>query len=138
MEALQPEIRMVKRFSRRRCQLCKAHDDFRKPASLSEPARLSARFVLGLAGPAMRTKKPPGLISPTGLTKLVAHAAMGVAMGLLFALVVTLINPSGIVIFAGDGANPDHTVSLGALVLTFAIGATLTGVIFMMTENNDS
>ena len=83
----------------------------------------------------MRTRKPPGLISPTGLTKLVAHAAMGVAMGLLFALVVTLINPSGIVIFAGDG---DHTVSLGALVLTFAIGATLTGVIFMMTENNDS
>jgi hypothetical protein len=86
----------------------------------------------------MRTKKPPGLISPTGLTKLVAHAAMGVAMWLLFALVVTLINPSGIVIFAGDGANPDNTVSLGALVLTFAIGATLTGIIFMMTENNDS
>ena len=86
----------------------------------------------------MRTKKPPGLISPTGLTKLVAHAAMGVAMGLLFALVVTLINPSGIVIFAGDRANPENTVSLGALVLTFAIGATLTGIIFMMTENRDS
>jgi hypothetical protein len=86
----------------------------------------------------MRTKKPPGLISPTGLAKLVAHAAMGVAMGLLFALAVTLVNPSGIVIFAGDGANSDSTVSLGALVLTFAIGATLTGVIFMMTENDDS
>ena len=86
----------------------------------------------------MRTKKPPGLISPTGLTKLVAHAAMGVAMGLLFALAVTLINPSGIVIFAGDGATPDNTVSLGTLVLTFAIGATLTGIVFMMTENNDS
>jgi hypothetical protein len=84
----------------------------------------------------MRTKKPPGLISPTGLTKLVAHAAMGVAMGLLFALAVTLINPSGIISFAGDGLN--NTVSLGALVLTFAIGATLTGAIFIMTEKNDS
>lgn len=84
----------------------------------------------------MRTKKPPGLISPAGLTKLVAHAAMGVAMGLLFALAVTLINPSGIVSFAGEG--PDSTVSLGALVLTFAIGATLTGAIFMMTEEDHS
>jgi hypothetical protein len=63
---------------------------------------------------------------------------MGVAMGLLFALAVTLVNPSGIVFFAADGANPDNTVSLGALVLTFAIGATLTGVIFMMTEESDS
>jgi len=84
----------------------------------------------------MRTKKPPGLISPAGLTKLVAHAAMGVAMGLLFALAVTLINRSGIVSFAGDGAH--NTVSLGALVLTFAIGATLTGAIFMMTEEDNS
>jgi hypothetical protein len=57
-------------------------------------------------------------------------------MGLLFALAVILINPSGIVFFAVDGA--DNTVSLGALVLTFAIGATLTGVIFMMTEESDS
>lgn len=86
----------------------------------------------------MRTKKPPGLLSPTGLTKLVAHAAMGVAMGLLFALAVVFINPSGIVFFAGDGANPDNTVSLGALVLTFGIGATLTGAVFIMTEENDS
>ena len=84
----------------------------------------------------MRTKRPPGLISPTGLTKLISHAAMGVAMGLLFGLVVTLISPSGIVSFAGDG--PDNVVSLGALVLTFAIGATLTGAVFMMTEKSDS
>ena len=86
----------------------------------------------------MSTRKPPGLISPTGLTKLVAHAAMGVAMGLLFALIVTLTHPSGIVFFAGDGSSSDNTVSLGALVLTFAIGATLTGLIFMMTEESDS
>ena len=45
----------------------------------------------------MRTNKPPGLLSPAGLTKLVAHAAMGVAMGLLFALALILIHPSGIV-----------------------------------------
>jgi hypothetical protein len=86
----------------------------------------------------MRTKKPPKLLSPAGLTKLFAHAAMGVAMGLLFALIVILINRSGIPVFAADSANPDNAVSLGALVLTFAIGATLTGVIFMMTDENDS
>jgi len=84
----------------------------------------------------MRTKKPSGLISPTGLTKLVAQAAMGVAMGLLFALAVSLINRHGIVTFSGDGAH--NTVSLAALVLTFAIGATLTGAIFMMTEKDKS
>jgi hypothetical protein len=66
------------------------------------------------------------------------HAAMGVAMGLLFALIASLIHPSGIVFFAGDGSSSDNTVSLGALVLTFAIGATLTGPIFMMTEESDS
>lgn len=86
----------------------------------------------------MRTKKPPKLLSPAGLTKLVADAAMGVAMGLLFALIVTLINRSGIAVFAADSVNPDNAVSLGALVLTFAIGATLTGVIFMITDENDS
>jgi hypothetical protein len=86
----------------------------------------------------MRLRKPPGLMSPAGLTKLGAHAVMGVAMGLLFALAMTLISPSGIVFLAGDGANPDNTLSLGALVLTFAIGTTLTGAIFMMTEENDS
>jgi hypothetical protein len=84
----------------------------------------------------MRTKKPPKLLSAAGLTKLVAHAAMGVAMGLLFALIVSLINRSGIAVFAADSANPDNAVSLGALVLTFAVGATLTGVIFMITEND--
>jgi hypothetical protein len=100
-----------------------------------EPAWLAERFAFDFQGPAMRTKRPPGLLSPTGLTKLGVHAAMGVAMGLLFALVVILINPSGIVFFAADGAS---RVSLGALVLTFAIGATLTGAIFMMTEQDDS
>ncbi|TMJ24481.1 MAG: hypothetical protein E6G93_00190 [Alphaproteobacteria bacterium] len=86
----------------------------------------------------MRTNKPPGLLSPAGLTKLVAHAAMGVAMGLLFALALILVHPSGIVFLYGDGANADGIVAMGALVLSFAIGTTLTGAIFMMTEEDKS
>jgi hypothetical protein len=86
----------------------------------------------------MRTNKPPGLLSPAGLTKLVAHAAMGVAMGLLFALALILIHPSGIVFLYGDGVNADGIVAMGALVLSFAIGTTLTGAIFMMTEEDKS
>jgi hypothetical protein len=34
----------------------------------------------------MRTRKPSGLAAPLGLLRLVSHAAMGVAMGLAFAL----------------------------------------------------
>jgi hypothetical protein len=103
----------------------------------SEPAWLCRRFTLALWMLAMRTKKPPRLISAAGLARLGTHATMGIAMGLVFALVVILINPSGIVLFAGDAASANDTVPLGALALTFAIGAALTGAILMMTEEDD-
>src|SRR5450830_482585 len=51
----------------------------------------------------MRTKKPAGLASRSGLLQLGGHAAMGVAMGLGFALILTLIDPAGM----GRNARPD-------------------------------
>ncbi|HEX9471976.1 MAG TPA: hypothetical protein VF957_20835 [Bradyrhizobium sp.] len=84
----------------------------------------------------MQTKKPSGLVTPAGLLKLVGHAAMGVAMGLALALILILMDPSGIASAVDHGGSQGFTVFVGTLVLSFAIGATLTGVVFMMTDDN--
>jgi len=42
----------------------------------------------------MRVKKSPGLISPTGVIKLMTHAMMGAALGLGFSLALILSNPA--------------------------------------------
>jgi hypothetical protein len=41
----------------------------------------------------MRTKKPSGLISSAGAVRLMSHAMMGAALGLVFGLILTLANP---------------------------------------------
>jgi hypothetical protein len=83
----------------------------------------------------MRAKKPTGLASPSGLLRLGGHAAMGVAMGLAFALMLILVDPAGIATLVDHGGSRAITVFVGTLVLTFAIGATLTGAVFIMTED---
>jgi len=92
--------------------------------------RLSKRFRFETTESLLHTKRPSGLISPSGLLKLVGHAAMGVAMGLAFALILILVDPSGIATLSQG-----ITVFVGTLVLIFGIGATLTGVVFIMTED---
>ena len=84
----------------------------------------------------MRTKKPAGLVSPSGLLKLAGHTAMGVAMGLGLALLMIVIDPSGIAALVGHGGSQAIIVFVGTLVLTFGIGATLTGAVFIMTEDH--
>ncbi|MDB5638641.1 MAG: hypothetical protein JWP51_3549 [Bradyrhizobium sp.] len=84
----------------------------------------------------MHAKKPSGLVTPSGLLKLIGHAAMGVAMGLAFALLLVLVDPLGIATLVGHGGSQGITVFVGTLMLTFGIGATLTGAIFIMTEDN--
>ena len=86
--------------------------------------------------PQVQTRKPSGLITASGLLKLVGHAAMGVAMGLAFALLLILIDPSGSATLIEHAGGQGITVFVGTLVLTFAIGATLTGAVFIMTEDN--
>ena len=86
----------------------------------------------------MRTKKPSVLPKPSAVLKLASHAVMGVAMGLAFALVLSLIDKYGLVNLIDHSADPETTILefVGTLVLTFGIGATLTGLIFIMTEDS--
>jgi len=83
----------------------------------------------------MRTRKRLGLVSPSGLLKLLGHATMGVAMGLAFALMLILIDPAGTATLIAHGGRQAAAVMVGTLVATFGIGATLTGAIFILTED---
>jgi hypothetical protein len=84
----------------------------------------------------VQTRKPSGLITASGLLKLVSHTAMGVAMGLAFALLLILIDPSGSATLIEHGGSQGIVGFVGTLVLTFAIGATLTGAVFILTEDD--
>jgi len=83
----------------------------------------------------MRTKQRSKLASPSGLLELAGHTAMGVAMGLGFALMLVLIDPADIATLIAHGGSQATAVFVGTLVLTFAIGATLTGAVLILTED---
>ncbi|OKO71046.1 hypothetical protein [Bradyrhizobium sp. AS23.2] len=85
----------------------------------------------------MRVKKSPGLISPTGVIKLMTHAMMGAALGLVFSLALVLSNPA-VAKLLNDGGSQAVVVFALTLVTTFAIGATLTGVVFILAEDKQS
>ena len=61
---------------------------------------------------------------------------MGVAMGLTFALLLIVVDPSGIATQSGNGGSGGITTFLSTIALTFAIGATLTGAVFIMMEDS--
>ncbi|MBI5263125.1 MAG: hypothetical protein HY852_15045 [Bradyrhizobium sp.] len=85
----------------------------------------------------MRTKKSPGLVSSRGAMKLMAHAMMGAALGLSFGLILTVINPV-VAALIQNGGSSAPLVFVVTLVTTFAIGATLTGMVFILAEDNES
>ncbi|KYH00965.1 hypothetical protein [Bradyrhizobium sp. DOA1] len=85
----------------------------------------------------MRAKKSPDLISPTGLIKLMTHALMGAALGLAFSLILILCNPA-VANLLKNGGSQAAIVFVLTLVTTFTIGATLTGVVFILEENKQS
>ncbi|MBR0908159.1 hypothetical protein [Bradyrhizobium liaoningense] len=85
----------------------------------------------------MRAKKSSDLISPTGLIKLMTHAMMGAALGLVFGLALVLFNPA-VANLLSHGGSQATIVFVLTLVATFAIGATLTGVLFILEENKQS
>lgn len=84
----------------------------------------------------MRGKKHPALFKPAMLLGLASHTAMGVALGLAFAFVLTRIDPFGLMDLIAHSVDPKGTmlVLVGSFTLTFAVGATLTGFVFMMME----
>lgn len=85
----------------------------------------------------MRTKKSSDLISPTGLIKLVTHALMGAALGLVFSLALILSNPA-VANLLDHGGSQAVVVFTLTLVTTFAIGATLTGIVFILAEDKQT
>ncbi len=84
----------------------------------------------------MRTKKSSSLLSANGAVRLMTHAMMGAALGLLFTLILIVINPR-VGVLVDHGGNPAILVFLLTLVTTFAIGATLTGVVFIIAEDKE-
>lgn len=84
----------------------------------------------------MRAKKSQNLISPSGVIKLMTHAMMGAALGLVFGLALVLLNPA-VANLLSHGGGSAAAVFVVTLVTTFAIGATLTGVVFIITEDKE-
>ncbi|WP_439363958.1 hypothetical protein ACNJYD_28415 [Bradyrhizobium sp. DASA03005] len=87
----------------------------------------------------MRTnnKKSSELISASGLIRLMTHAMMGAALGLTFSLTLVLSNPA-VANLLNNGGGQAATVFALTLVTTFAIGATLTGAVFILTEDKQT
>lgn len=85
----------------------------------------------------MRTKKSSDLISATGLLKLMTHALMGAALGLAFSLALILSNPT-VANLLNHGGSQAVVVFTLTLVTTFAIGATLTGIVFILADDKET
>lgn len=84
----------------------------------------------------MRAKKPPNLLSAAGALKLMTQAMMGAALGLAFGLTLIITNPL-VAVLLNHGGKPAIMVFVLTLVTTFAIGATLTGVVFILVEDKE-
>jgi hypothetical protein len=84
----------------------------------------------------VQTRKPSELVSPSGLLRLAAHTAMGVAMGLAFAFLLILMDLSGIGTLIDHGGTQATTQFVSTLVLIFSVGTTLTGVVFILMEDD--
>jgi hypothetical protein len=68
---------------------------------------------------------------------MMTHAMMGAALGLAFTLALVLANPA-VAELLNHGGRAASFVFVGTMVTTFAIGATLTGVVFILNEDNES
>jgi hypothetical protein len=84
----------------------------------------------------MQTDKRPGLASQSVAARLANQAAMGVTMGLAFALLLIAVDPADIATLIAHSGQPAIVVCVGTIVLTFGTGATLTGAIFILTEDH--
>jgi hypothetical protein len=113
-------------------------------------ADLARQFTLRLQLPAnkhdmpevrlVRPKKRSALIKPSLLMEATSHTAMGVAVGLAFAFLVTHITALGIATLINYSPAPDAVMLMfvGTCAITFGIGATLTGLAITLTEDPDT
>jgi hypothetical protein len=97
------------------------------------PVRQSCVAASRVEATRMRSKTPAVWL--TLVLKLASHTAMGVAMGLVFTLVLSLADPTGTLMRRGAAAGITWSMFVATVVLTFAIGATLTGLVFNLSED---
>ena len=84
----------------------------------------------------MPPRKRSARLNPTIMLEMACHTAMGVALGLGFAFVLTFIDAFGIATLIAHSFQPRVTLAIfvGTFTLAFAVGATLTGLVFTMME----
>ncbi|MCP3459524.1 MULTISPECIES: hypothetical protein [unclassified Bradyrhizobium] len=85
----------------------------------------------------MRARKSPRLVSTAGAITLMTQAMMGAALGLIFGLALVLINPA-VAALLKAGGSPTIFVFVITLVTSFAIGATLTGAVFVLMDDKET
>jgi hypothetical protein len=83
----------------------------------------------------VRTKNRAALIKST-LLEVASHMAMGVAVGLAFAFLLTHITAFGITTTINLSPAPDAVMEMfvATCAITFGIGATLTGLAITLIE----
>ena len=84
----------------------------------------------------MRTKKTSAWHIPSVLLEIASNMAMGVAMGLAFAFVLTHVTALGFATLIGQSATSDTTILVIVCVTMFGIGAPLTWLLFKMAEDS--
>ena len=61
---------------------------------------------------------------------------MGIAMGLVLTLILTVVDQQGVVRLIDHAGRNTVFAFVGTIVTTFGVGATLTGLILIMTEKH--
>lgn len=133
-----PVYRRIAGYSRHRCKHGPpgylSHRKWNHGALLRVAAMIT-RIACQRSVMSMRVKTSSLLF--TSVLKLLGHSMMGIAVGLAFAFVLTRFDPLGIIAQINNNAVPGLTPAIltDTIVLSFAVGATLTGLVFMLTED---
>ena len=87
----------------------------------------------------MRTKRPLALLTPAIVLAVASHLAMGVALGLGFAFIVTHIAALGVGALIDLSADPENIMRgfVMTCAMTFGIGATFTGIVLMTIKDGE-
>jgi hypothetical protein len=86
----------------------------------------------------MRVRKKPSIIPKPGVVLAVAsHATMGIALGLVFALILIATPFFSVRALINLSDDPSATMAtfLGTVALMFGVGAALTGFVLMMEDD---
>jgi hypothetical protein len=84
----------------------------------------------------MRARKRSNIPSPGVVLAVANHAAMGVALGLVFALILIWTPFFGVRALINLSDDPKLTMEtfIGTVVLMFGVGAALTGLVLMLED----